>query len=197
MKHKDSLPEIIWVSKSGFFDFRHIDGMTYNRTRQQFEKDGVKLPTWKRLKCFGKRSDLRVLLSDLTINIKFEGNTGFRYVFNRGYLTDLASVPNYFRSFIDNDDIDIIAAALVHDRNFSVHRLGFRQTNELFYKMFLTRDGVPGSNDKWLSLPIRARLAWAAVSSPVGRLLWKRIQKRRYARATNTSRFSRLTHGTK
>jgi hypothetical protein len=192
---KNSLPPLTRVYKKGFFDFRFIDGATYERTRKEFRKSGTWLPTWDKLKNLGKRSDLRLLLSDLTIDVKFKDNTGLRYDFKRGYITDLASVPDYFRSFVDNDDIDIIAAALVHDRGFSIHNLNFKQTNELFYKMFLARDGLPGSDERWLSLPRRARLAWWAVSSFVGRRLWYKNQKKRRAWTLNTSRFVRLTYG--
>lgn len=191
---KGSLPNVVRVYKKGFFDFRHIDGMTYERTCEEFRKNGQWLPKWKDLSKYGKRNDLRLLLSDLTIDVEFEDRTGFRYDFKRGYITDLASVPGYFRSFVDNDDIDIIAAALVHDRNFSVHELTFKQTNELFYKMFLAREGLPGSDERWLCLPLRARLAWRAVSSFVGRRLWYGNEKRRRAWTLITSRFARLKY---
>lgn len=189
-----SLPTVVKVTKRGFFDFRHIDGLTYEQTREEFRREGLELPRWKTLKRFGKRADMRLLLSDLDIEIKFATGSGYRYAFKRGYLTDLASVPSYFRSVVDNDDIDVIAAALVHDRNFSVHHLSFEQTNELFYKMYVARKGVPGSDDKWLDLPKRARIAWFAVRSVVGRYLWRKLGRRREAWAMTTSSHTKLRY---
>lgn len=191
----NSLPDIAKVYKRGFFDFRHIDAVTYDLTRAEFMKEGIELPTWRGLKKFGNPADVRLMLSDLTIDIKFKDKTGFRYDFRRGYITDLASVPSYFRSLVDNDDVDMLAAALVHDRGFAVHNLTFGQTNELFYKMFLARGGVPGSDGKWVSLPWRARFAWWAVKSVFGRIRWRRNKKRRHDLTLSTSRFVTLKYG--
>jgi hypothetical protein len=191
------LPQLASVHKGGFFDFRHVDGATYDKTIAQFKKDAkpINLPSWKRLKKFGKRSDLRILLNDLVVTIYFKTGTKYQYIFQRGYITDLASVPGFFRGVVDNDDIDVILAALVHDRNFSVHSLTFKQTNELFYKMFLARKGIPGSDEKWVSLPRRARIAWFSVNSVVGRFLWKRMAKRRMAWTLATSTLRKVRHG--
>jgi len=192
-----ALPKIISVHKKGFFDFRHIDGATYRATIDQFmkaEKHAMLLPTWKELKKFGKRSDLRILLSDLSVDVVFSTGRGFKYTFKRGYISDLASVPGFFRSVVDNDDIDVILAAIVHDRNFSTHVLTFRQTNELFYKMFLARRGIPGSDEKWVSLPRRARIAWYSVNSFIGRFLWRRMKRRRQDWAESTSTFKKVTY---
>ena len=198
-RQSGSLPVIHKVHKAGFFDFRHVDGATWNLTRKQFaedEKSPMMLPSWTQLGKFGKRSDLRLLLSDIIVDIQFNSHSkpDFQYRFGRGYITDLASVPGAIRSFVDNDDIDIILAALVHDRNFSTHPITFNQTNELFYKMFLARRGVPGSDEKWVSLPRRAKFAWWAVRSFVGRLNWRRMKKRRRVWTLATSTFKLIHH---
>ena len=191
----DSLPDITHIRKGGFFDFRHVDGETWEATREQFRVDPYRpmvLPTWEELKRFGRRADLRLLLDDIQADVFFKNQTHWRWVFKRGFITDLASVPDFFRSFVDNDDIDALLAALTHDRNFSVHKLTFKQTNELFYKMYIYRDGAPGSKDKWVALPVRAKLAWLAVKSVVGRVRWRKLAKRRAAWTLATTEFERV-----
>jgi len=194
-KMLNSLPEITHIRQSGFFDFRLVNSLTWDKTRAQWALDPdfpILLPTWRNLKRFGKRREVKLMLDKLVFDIYFRNQTHWRFTFYKGFLTDFASVPAYFRSIVDNDDIDMIAAALCHDRNFSDHQLTFKQTNELFYKMVMMRDGAPGSDDVWIALPIRAKIAWLAVKSFVGRIKWKQNARRRNKWTKQTSKFERV-----
>ena len=82
-----------------------------------------------------------------------------KYMFAPPYLTDLASVPRRLRSAIDNDDLRLIAPALVHDFNFATHSKSFRNSNTLFRQMIR----VMGAS------PFKAFICWLAVSTPIGR----------------------------
>jgi hypothetical protein len=81
------------------------------------------------------------------------------FYFKPGFVTDLASVPRPLRGIVDNDEHQIISAALVHDFAFSTRRLPFRIANSLFYKIMRYN----GYNR------FKAVLAYWAVSSFVGR----------------------------
>jgi len=191
----NSLPDIAHIRKTGFFDFRHIDPITWADTREEFHTDPddpITLPSWDRLGRFGDRRDLKLMLGELVVDIYFRNMTQWRYTFRRGFITDFSSVPAYFRSVVDNDDIDMLLAALCHDRGFSVHKLTFKQTNELFYKMVMFRDGIPGANDVWISLPVRAKIAWLAVKSVFGRIRWAQNVKRRASWTLATSTFEKV-----
>jgi hypothetical protein len=186
----DELKEVSVVQVEGFFDFRHIDPSEYEKTREDFhKKHGRPLPFMGELKKMGTPRDLRLLLTPLTITILFESSEWWQYKFHPGFITDLSSVPSFFRSFVDNDDVDMLAACLCHDVNFSMHHIPFVETNELFYKMVMARDGMPGTNDHWISLPTRAKLAWLAIRSFVGRMKWKGNKARREWWTNKTTEF--------
>lgn len=186
----DELREVKVVEVMGFFDFRHIDPAGYDATREDFFKRyGRPLPFFGELKKMGTPRDLRLLLSPLTITITFESSEWWQFKFYPGFITDLSSVPSFFRSFVDNDDVDMLAACLCHDVNFSMHHVPFVETNELFYKMVMARDGMPGTKDHWISLPARAKFAWLAIRSIFGRIRWKANKKKRNWWTTKTTQF--------
>jgi hypothetical protein len=145
--------------------------MNPNRWRytkyEWLHKYGIRLPTWNRLKeASWGFDDFRVLSENLEVLIDLEHKGKmylYRYRFTREFITDLASVPKYFRSIIDNDDKQIIIAALVHDAEFGNQWHDFRSANTLL-KEIAIYFGMP----RW-----RAFLAWAAVSSPAGKRRWR------------------------
>jgi hypothetical protein len=172
------------IEREGPLRFERIDLPQYNTTRVQWKKEfGIVLPTRKELgEQFTNLEDLRILLNRVTVRVEFRNRRPLEYTFDRGFITDLASVPKCFRSFVDNDDLRILVAALVHDYNFSTHFLdpetakgqpvenvGFRRANKLFYGMCRNR-----------RLPwVRCVLAYVAVNSVVGRAKYEKECPRR------------------
>jgi len=182
------------VDIDGFLDFRHLDPSRYSETVKDFQdRFGRGLPSKAQLKNMGKPRDLRLLLTPITITITWPDTRWIQYHFEPGFITDLSSVPGFFRSVVDNDDIDMMSAALCHDVNFSLHHLSFKQTNQLFYHMIMSRfdpdgDGVDDS-DHWVSLPARAKWAYLAVNSFVGRIRWKQNKRKRQDWTLATTKF--------
>lgn len=98
------------------------------------------------------------------------------YLFWPGHITDLASVPKFLRSLVDNDGLRIIAAALVHDYNFATQEMGFRASNRLFYKMIRAIGG-----SWWL-----ATKAWLGVSGLIGYYFYKKYNSGRALQCKET-----------
>jgi len=162
--------ENVSVEEHGFFDFRRVEIDRWGEIQKDLLTKNVETPPASDLHLFGDVDQLHVMLSTLTITVVWKNSKWIQYRFYPGFITDLASVPKFVRSLIDNDDLDLLAAALIHDANFSCHFLTFRETNALFRSMVASRGAVG-----------KAWLAWLAVSSPVGRVLWRKNQKRRGA----------------
>jgi len=143
----------------------YIDGM-YSFTRVRNNNDlrqfgaGVTLET---LTAWGMNRDQVWIVSRPLKIITEDAGQRTSYLFGPPYLTDLASIPKRLRGAIDNDDIRLIAPALVHDYNFATHAMSFRSSNELFRKMIRA---VGGS---WL----KAFICWLSVSSPFGSAIYK------------------------
>ncbi len=173
---KNKIRDIKTIVREGSYRFEHIDPTQYGTTRLQWKKEfGITLPPREDLSKFGDPEDLRILLAPISITIYFRKRRTLEYQFDRGFITDLASVPSSFRSVVDNDDIKLAAAALVHDYNFSTHYLnpiggrtpsnvGFRLANKLFYGMIRKR-GYP-----W----VKSVVAYLAVNSIVGRARYEK-----------------------
>jgi hypothetical protein len=118
-------------------DLRRILPGSWEMTKVEFKLENIDLSDvkWK------KEKNMRILLTDLTVKID-QGKDGVLvYLFKRGWCTDLASVPWFFRSQVDNDDRNIIIAALVHDANFGGHFLSFDKSNSLFRNMIVKGGG--------------------------------------------------------
>lgn len=148
------------------------------RSRWKVEEK-IELPSWDKLKNFGRIKDLRILMRDVTITITFTDSSWYQFKFKKGWLTDLASVPWFFRSIVDNDDSELLPAAMVHDFLFSTHKLNFSDTNELLYVI-----------SKHMGYkPSLAWFAWAAVSSPAGRIRWKANARKRCGWTELTAEF--------
>ena len=127
-----------------------------NAWRYQYR---VELPAWSLINEFGRPKDLRLLCCKLNIYLKFSNTSWMNFLFKPGFVTDLASVPRPLRGIVDNDEHQIVTAALVHDFAFVTRRLPFRLANGLFYKIL--------RYNRYNRL--KALLAYWAVSSFVGR----------------------------
>lgn len=173
---KNKIRDIKTIVREGSFRFEHVDPTQYNTIRMQWKREfGIVLPPREDLHKFGDPEDLRIVLAPITIRIYFRRRTTLEYQFDRGFITDLASVPKSFRSFVDNDDVKLVSAALIHDYNFSTHYLnpvggrfasnkGFRLANKLFYGMIRKRGYSLG----------RSIIAYLAVNSIVGRAKYEK-----------------------
>lgn len=170
------------IEIAGEFDTRRIRPWRYNAQRTRFFRDyGVTLPDRAGAVDIGPLSQLRVVINPVCITVTIDGGEYYQYSFMRGFVTDLASVPRIARSFIDNDDIDLLAAAYVHDANYSCHYLqvgtgteaelsGLDRVNELFRQMI-----------RYRGKKIKAALAHAAVDSIIGRSIYFKMPGRREA----------------
>lgn len=157
------------LEQEGFFDFRRVQPRHWENLRFDFaQRSGKILPPLSALSHFGNLEELRILLSPLTITINFKNTNWIQFKFLPGFITDFASVPQIARWIIDNDELDLLAAALVHDANFSMHFLNFKQTNELFRKMIRAR-----------GRRFKSWLAWRAVSSRIGKRRYNAPKKER------------------
>jgi hypothetical protein len=125
------------------------------------------LPTAKELD-LANEPDLRLLLGAVTIKIHLKSGEVLRYSFRKGFIHDTASVPKFMRGVVDNDDLALVVAAMVHDVNFRCHYLRFGPTNRLFRKMIIEAGG-----SRWLAFK-----SWLAVSSPVGLYLFHSKKQR-------------------
>ena len=152
----------------GNIDTRRIFPGTYEDTRVEFiTKYGINLPKSSELKLDNK-SEWRVLLSPLTIYL-FTNKGIYGYDFKMGFITDFASIPKIFRgALMDNDDLDVLYASLVHDANFA-HKLlgaddqGFHRANCIFRQMVKIE-----SHHKF-----KAFMMYLGVSSPIGKKRYK------------------------
>jgi hypothetical protein len=165
------------IEHDGFVDLRDLHRVTYENTRKQFKyKYNIVLPTKKTLKGTGaKFGNLWLLLNPLVITVEFKNSSWWQFRLERGFITDLASVPSAFKAIIDNDGPAVVVPALVHDANFSCQFLSFEDANSLFKTMIRAYGGSVH----------KARLAWAAVSTTYAR--------RRYHRTDALDRWSKKT----
>lgn len=154
------------IEKVGFVDIRRpLNERDYLETKKWFfEEHDIELPNIEDLPV--KLSEARILLHPLKILIGTNEGT-LVYEFDRGFITDFASVPSIFRSAIDNDDSDLVLGAFVHDANFRYHYLSFELSNYLFRVM----------NEKAGASWFVYFVSWAAVNSPLGRREYNRESK--------------------
>ena len=161
--------EIVKIDKLEFDGPKRFEYVERQKHMYLIQRDNwrykykIKLPHWDTILEFGKPQDLRILCCKMNVYIKFKNSYWMNFFFKSGFITDLASVPWFLRGIVDNDDHKIVQAALVHDFLFSTNRLPFKIANSLFYKMLLTN----GYNR------FKALLAFWAVSSPIGRKLYR------------------------
>lgn len=156
--------KIAKVEWEGMLDFRRVHPKNWDLTRMQMEVEyNILLPAWDELPA-KDRDQLQVCLSYITIKIYLTDGTMLVYQFRPGYITDLASVPKALRSLVDNDALELLLAALVHDANFGGQLLSFGASNTIFRQMI--RD--PGNGSWWLSTK-----CYIAVSLPAARRIYE------------------------
>jgi hypothetical protein len=170
---KFDVSSIHCVNIEGPQRFEYIDNRTawtYLEQRRRWAAEGgVSLPHYEVLHRFGPLEDLRILCRRLNIFIRFKDTSWVDFTYFPGFITDLASVPTWFRGCVDNDTASMVPAVLVHDYLFSAHALPFEYTNELFYQLLLSC----GYNRT------KACIARWAVSSVFGRRAWRLNKDRR------------------
>ena len=122
----------------------------------------------------------RVNLRPFKNIITYDDGEIIEHRFERGFITDLGSVPPVFQSVIRSDDADAVTGFLNHDldyqtKHFGANKKGFQKANQLLYDTCL-----------FYKLPhIKAVLVKQAVDSWVG----LNIYKRRLARDKNAAGF--------
>jgi hypothetical protein len=146
---------------------------SYERIRDLKAENGVFLPPWHILeKEDWGVNDLCTTDSwfEVITHLLINGKTYRLYVkFDEAWLTDLASVPFFLRSFVDNDDQCIIPASQVHDALFCLagsNLFDFAGTNRLFREMY------SHALKKQNRSTVKSWLAYIAVSSPIGKNRW-------------------------
>lgn len=149
--------KITKVIKKGFVDTRKVLKGDYEKCKAEFLKENIVLPDLKNLP-FDSWEDVRILLAPLEV-VVYTSEGVLRYKFKKGFITDFASVPSFFRSIVDNDSPYVILPAIVHDANFRYHFLSYKESNKLFKKMIRLSGG-----SWWLSFK-----AWLGVSTSFGR----------------------------
>lgn len=157
----------------------------YEDQADRFRKQtGIELPSRARAKEIGDFERLRVLVNRVTTTVECENGAWFQYRTHPGFMWDGASVPQIARWVIDDNDIYMETAAMVHDCNYGAHFLGdsveaIEETNELFRAMIA-----------YLGKPARARVAYWAVDSVIGHGIYQKMPHRR---APMTRRFVEFT----
>jgi len=165
------------------FEYIERRPQPYALQRDEFEEEfAVSLPDYSHLRRFGDAGDIRVLCKRVYACVNFSDGSYVEFEFLPGFITDLASVPRAFRSFIDNDDDWLVIAVLIHDYLFSTHGLPFAYANELLYQV-ARQCGYP-KRKAWLAL--------ISVSSPVGLYKWRKNTRRNgYTRRRAQMRITR------
>jgi hypothetical protein len=164
--------------RDGNYDFRRIEPRRYLEQRNEFyEEFQFWLPSISDLHRMDNDIDeLHLLTSVIFIDVSLDNSYWIQYRLNPGYITDLASVPKFFRGVIDNDELNMLEGVLVHDINFSLQMHSFRSVNRLFREMLL---------DEGCSR-FKSRLAYWAVNSIIGRGKWENMSPKRRDWTLNT-----------
>jgi hypothetical protein len=173
------------IKRTGDFRTLRVEPWNYtDQTIRWYQETGEVLPTRAEALRIGDLDQLRVLLHPIVITIELDTGQWYSYKFEAGFMWDLASVPRFARWAIDNDDIYIQEAAIVHDANFSAHFLGdsveaIEETNELFEQMI-----------RYRGKRFRAWLAHKAVNSVIGHAIYQHMPERRGAMTRSRVAFS-------
>lgn len=158
------------VSKQGFLRIELLDYHRYEHTRHDFKTRGTNLPPKDKLKHFGRTKDLVILLEALVVYVRFKNSSWIEVKLEPGLITDLGSVPWFFRSLVDSRDIDCIVPWFLHDVNYTLHLLTRKNADNLMLKMIQERE--PRDDDTGLSVRAKARLAYAAVRVGGAKAWW-------------------------
>jgi hypothetical protein len=110
--------------------------------------------------------DLWEFLEPYTIEILTESGT-LKYNFEKGYQTDLGSIPRWLCSLIDNGSHDntLLVGYLCHDANFDLKTLSFDTTNDLL-KQMIASDGYLQSEAVYWGVEIGGKTAWDNANNP-------------------------------
>lgn len=145
---------VVNVTRIGEVDLRRLYPDTWESTKAEFEKDGITLsvsPATDPL----KNDRVWVVLSDLTIVVRFGCGKTWEYRFKRGYISDLASVPKVLLGIVDDDSREIILGALVHDANYAGRLVPFGIANDMLGQMIRKCGGKPWEGfTVWLAVSL-------------------------------------------
>lgn len=144
----------VWCSS---LPYKRLLSHNHEEIKERLQKDhGVILPEWDEI-CRKDQKYLYVFMNYCAIQVWYNDGTGETLRIKAGWMTDLASVPVFLRSLVDDNAPWIILAALWHDAGFAAHFWGFRQCNYNFLDI-MTCEKAPR---------IRKRLSFAAVNNPI------------------------------
>lgn len=156
-----------------------INKKGYELIRKMKAKDGYLLPMFGTLvkKDWGAEYlHTTDRYFEIIVMVRINGDLYRCYFkFTEEWITDLASVPKFFRSFVDDNAPWIIPACQVHDLLFVLAGAGlfdFRGTNKLFYHMCkwsIDNYMLKLSDCKRRQYKRKAWLAWLAINTFVGR----------------------------
>ena len=82
-------------------------------------------------------TELWILMEDITLTLVLEDGSLIEMPFKKGFVWDLASVPEKLRSVIDNDAFIVFIAALFHDAVFGLHLFDFDTCNDMFRQLIV------------------------------------------------------------
>jgi len=86
---------------------------------------------------FDEKTYVRTVAKEMLIEVLLSTGVVLNYKLKSGFKTDFASVPNWAKRYIDNDDPMIVIPSIVHDINYYTHFLGFLDSNKLFGQMMV------------------------------------------------------------
>jgi len=187
------------IKQIGVFDTVRVQHKTYDVEEHLFRtRFGAKIPQYNQLrKMFSTDPEnLRILATTLKFVIYLANGDILFYEFFPGFIWDFASIVKLFRSILDNDDIELMPGAIIHDRNFSVHVMSFTDTNDLFYEMIKHQINYPWNNKRMRRIRLKAWIAYNAVSSMFGKFFWRKRAIKRLEYTLQFSRFTRIPFGT-
>jgi len=168
-------PRIKTLQVTGNLDFRRLDPQRYDENADGL--GNIEIPPLDLWHEYGNINELNLLLKTLTLSINLYDKRTFIITWKPGFITDFASVPKFFRGIIDNDDLDLMIAAMLHDWCTVYHPFGndiqaVKYTNKLFEAVVAFKGHE-----------FKAFLAELAVDSIYGHAVYfsKRTEKRRNA----------------
>lgn len=155
------------IEKINVSDVPTITPVTYFNHSELRNKYGSKFPT-KDVLDLSFDSNYYILNNEIKVTIETDGDT-LHFVFKPGYVWDLASVPRIFKVFVDDNDQVAIVGSMVHDYLFSSHVKTYHESNDIFRQIIKSQGGSK----------IKAFVYWLGVSSPVGKILYRRAVRKR------------------
>ena len=163
---------------SGNTDSRQIlNREHWERTKQELNIGC----TWEEIPKSMRENGIYVLLTKLVVEVEHDSGK-WRWIFRPNYITDLASVPSLAKSFVDDNDNEMILPAYVHDANFGGHLLSYKLSNDLF-RWMLKEQGASW----WTRF-----LAWAGVSTSAGKKAYDRCESSPFKKNEDFVRFDWL-----